>query len=94
MKYNNVRKEEIETIRSFHKGEFGRCPKCGRAAYLPCLACVTEERGGTFDPIDVKSLKVDDLGIELYGEQRKRYEAIRHRKIKAERLSQHLGSES
>lgn len=88
MKHNNVRKEEIEAIRSFHKGEFGRCPQCGRAAYLPCLACETEEKGKTVDPFDVKPSKADNLGIELYGEQRRRYEAIRHRKIKSELISQ------
>ncbi len=82
MKY--VNDDEIDFLRSFHKGEFGRCAKCGHAVFLPCRACETEETTTPTQPVNAESVHDVVLDVELYGEERRRYEIIRNRKIKAE----------
>ncbi len=73
--------EEIERMRSFHDGPFGRCPDCGRMVFLPCLACSVERFGRVRDPLDESGDEADALRIQLEGEQRQRYEYLHMKKV-------------
>ena len=70
---------EIERMRMFHDGPFGRCPRCGRKVFLPCLACAVELEGDVNDPLD--TAEEEPLRVELDGDQRQRYEYCRLEKI-------------
>ncbi len=70
---------EAETFRHFHDGPFGRCPRCGRMVFLPCLACLTERGGKIVDPAE--TAEEDPMRIQLEGDQRQRYEYLRMEKV-------------
>ena len=72
-------REEIELFRVYHSGKFGKCPECGRAVFLPCLACETELGGDMEDPWD--TAEEEPLRIQLEGDERRRYEYCRLKKI-------------
>lgn len=70
---------EVEFLRSYHDGPFGRCPHCGRKVFLPCLACETERGGDVSDPLD--TAEEEPMRVQLEGEYRQRYEYIHLEKI-------------
>ncbi len=70
----------------------GVCPFCRRRVDLPCLACALRRIGlvapvGDGDATDVGSAPFFPLGVELYGEERKRYLEIKKRKDKERALN-------
>jgi hypothetical protein len=72
-----------------------RCPACGHRVVLPCRICVARAWrcttvGRPFPPV------VDEpadlcLGLELRGEHLARYEALRRKRLRTERLSEGSG---
>lgn len=76
------RRRELDYLRNFHDGRFGRCPSCGSAVFLPCLACELRRRGKENDPFDMPpGGSTDELRIQLQGEERRRYEYLRLQKV-------------
>ena len=55
----------------------GRCPLCHNYVLLPCLACSLLPRKVIRDPFGLPI----ELGIELYGHERRRYEKLRDARL-------------
>ena len=75
---------DIEAIRHFHTGPLQRCSRCGRMVFHPCLICETSRKGKVSDPFDGDRLDWVEFPIELQGDERKRYEYLRLKKITEE----------
>lgn len=71
---------EAESFRHFHDGPLERCEHCGRIVFRPCLACTLERSGQVHDPFEESREAVDELRLQLQGEDRQRYENLRRKK--------------
>ena len=62
-------------------GPKGRCGECGGMVYMPCRLCLTRKRIAKEKPIRrIDTRPIEPLGLELRGECRRRYEAVRARR--------------
>ncbi len=67
----------------FRKGKPGRCKECGAMVCMPCLLCSIRKKNvdwqcGILDACVHYDIK--PLGVELAGEERRRYEQLREEK--------------
>ena len=75
-----------------YEGTIGRCPTCGAMVSLPCRVCEFHAKGNTVNELELDP-ENEPVGIELVGEERKRYDEVHFARLVQEEISEEIENE-